>query len=215
MKAEVNGFQWWWEIRYNEGKVLTASEMHIPAGQVVNVELGSQNVIHSFWVPRIMGKTDTMPGHVNATWLYSDQLGTYDGQCAEFCGAQHANMLFRVIVQTPEEFQAWLASQEAPPVEPAPGSIEAQGKEILLNPDKKCVGCHAIQGTAAQGVTGPNLTHFATRGCFAGCMFQNNTENLTRWLQNPQAMKPGNLMVIPTLTPEEIGALTAYLESLR
>jgi cytochrome c oxidase subunit 2 len=215
IKIGVNGFRWWWEIQYNEGAVKTASELHIPAGQVVNVDLGSDNVIHSFWVPRIMGKTDTMPGHTNRTWLLTDQPGIYDGQCAEFCGSQHANMLFRVIVQTPAEFQEWLASQELPPVEPAPGSIQATGKEILLNPDKKCIGCHAIQGTTAQGITGPNLTHFASRGCFAGCMFENNHDNLTRWLQNPQAMKPDNLMVIDPLTPDEINALTAYLESLR
>jgi len=212
---QVVGHQWWWEIDYNDRKVLTASELHIPAGQIVNVALSSDNVIHSFWVPSLMGKTDVVPMHDNKTWLLSNQTGTYDGQCAEFCGTQHANMLFRVIVQSPEDFQAWLASQSAPPIEPAAESDEAKGKAILLNPNYKCVGCHTINGTNAQGVTGPNLTHFASRSCFAGCMFQNTTENLTRWLTNPQAMKPGNLMVINPLTPDEISALTAYLESLK
>lgn len=223
---KVVGHQWWWEIQYDDGKVLTASELHMPTGQVMNVALNSIDVIHSFWVPSLMGKTDTMPGHNNKTWLLGNVTGTFDGQCAEFCGTQHANMLFRVIVQTPDEFEAWLQSQQAPPVEPAAGSLEARGKEIFLNVDKKCVGCHAIQGTAALGVTGPNLTHFKSRSCFAGCRFENNHENLTKWLTNSDAMKPGNLMAktlatinpaSPTnpLTPEEVTALTAYLESLR
>lgn len=216
----VRGQQWWWEIQYNNGQVLTANELRMPAGQVMNVTLTSNNVIHSFWVPKLMGKTDAMPGHENKTWLLTDQLGVYDGQCAEFCGVQHANMLFRVIVQTPAEFEAWLQSQQAPPVEPAPGSLEARGKEILTNPQYLCVGCHTIQGTNALGTTGPNLTHFASRGCFAGCLFQNNHDNLTRWLTNTEAMKPGNLMAAALarrapLTPDEVAALTAYLESLR
>jgi cytochrome c oxidase subunit II len=216
----VRGHQWWWEIQYNNGQVLTASELHMPAGQVMNVTLTSQDVIHSFWVPKLMGKTDTMPGHENKTWILTDQLGMYEGQCAEFCGTQHANMLFRVIVQSPEDFQAWLQSQQAPPVEPAAGSLEARGKEILTNPQYLCVGCHTIQGTNALGTTGPNLTHFASRGWFAGGLFPNNHDNLTRWLTNSEAMKPGNAMarVLATrapLTPDEVAALTAYLESLR
>ncbi len=214
-KINVRGHQWWWEIQYNDGQVLTASELHMPTNQVMNITLTSENVIHSFWVPRLMGKTDTMPGHENKTWLMTNETGMYDGQCAEFCGAQHANMLFRVIVQTPEDFQAWLQQQAAPPVEPVAGSLEARGKEIFLDSTKLCIGCHAINGTNARGVTGPNLTHFATRGCFAGCMFDRNHENLVRWLQGPQAMKPGTLMKINPLTDEEITALTAYLESLR
>lgn len=226
MPIKVMGHQWWWEIQYNDGKVLTASELHMPAGQVMNVSLNSADVIHSFWVPSLMGKTDTMPAHDNKTWIYGTITGTYDGQCAEFCGTQHANMLFRVIVQSPEEFQAWLTSQQAPAVEPAAGSLQAQGKAIFLNPDKKCVGCHTIQGTTAAGVTGPNLTHFASRSCFAGCRFPNNHDNLTSWLTNSDAMKPGNLMAktlatlnpaSPTnpLAPDEVAALTAYIESLK
>lgn len=215
LKVNVSGLQWWWAIEYPDAKVTTASEMHIPQGEVVNVNLHSDNVIHSFWVPRIMGKTDTMPGHNNVTWLYGDELGVFSGQCAEFCGTQHANMRFRVIVQSPSDFQAWLQQQAQPPVEPAAGSIEAAGKALFLNPDKKCIGCHTINGTNALGVTGPNLTHFASRDCFAGCTFERTHENLTRWLTNPQAMLPGNLMVIPQLTEDEVNSLTAYLESLR
>lgn len=215
LPIRVVGHQWWWEIQYNNGQVLTASEVHIPAGQVVNVALQSDNVIHSFWVPHLMGKTDVVPAHENQTWLYSDKTGTFSGQCAEFCGAQHANMLFRVIVQPQSEFQAWLNSQAQPPIEPAAGSLQAQGRDIFQNPKYLCVGCHAINGTNAKGVTGPNLTHAASRSCFAGCMFDFNHENLTRWLTNPQAMKPGTLMRINALTPEEVQALTAYVESLR
>lgn len=212
----VVGHQWWWEIQYPDAKVITATELHMPAGQVMNLVLNSDNVIHSFWVPSIMGKTDVVPGHDNTTWLLTDQLGTYHGQCAEFCGTQHANMLFRVVVQSPADFQAWLTQQQQPPVEPAAGSVEAQGKAIFLNPEKKCIGCHTINGTNALGVTGPNLTHIMTRSCFAGCMFQLTHDNLTRWLTDAQAMKPGSLMKnYGPLTPDDIVALTAYLESLK
>lgn len=211
----VIGRQWWWEFQYDQGKVSTASELRMPTGQVMNLTVTSDNVIHSFWVPALMGKTDTVPTRENKTWLFSNTLGTYVGQCAEFCGAQHANMRFRVIVQTPAEFQTWLDGQRQPPVEPAAGSLEAQGKQMFLDATNRCIGCHAINGTNAKGITGPNLTHFASRGCFAGCTFENNRANLVRWLQNPQQMKPGNLMVINQLTPDQINALTAYLESLR
>ncbi len=215
MPIKVVGHQWWWEIDYNDGKVLTASELHIPTGQVVNVSLESDNVIHSFWVPALMGKTDVVPNHDNTTWLLSNITGVFDGQCAEFCGTQHANMLFRVIVQTPQDFQTWLTNQAQPPVEPAANSPEAAGKALILDPANKCVGCHTINGTNAAGVTGPNLTHFATRGCFAGCKFQNTPDNVKAWLNDPQALKPGNLMVINKLTPDQINSLTAYLESLK
>lgn len=215
MPIQVTGHQWWWEVQYPEAQVVSATEIHIPAGKVVNVELTSVDVIHSFWVPSLMGKTDTIPGHVNKTWLYSTRPGTYYGQCAEFCGTQHARMLFRVVVQPQEEFDAWLKSQQQPPVTPAPGSLEAKGQQLFLSPEKRCIGCHAIQGTNAVGVTGPNLTHFASRACFAGCLLPTTTENLTRWLENPEAVKPGTLMKIPQLQPDEIQALVAYLESLK
>lgn len=223
---KVIGHQWWWEIQYNDGKLLTASEVHVPVGQVVNVNLSSDNVIHSFWVPSLMGKTDTVPNHDNKTWLLGNTTGIFDGQCAEFCGTQHAHMLFRVIVQTPDDFNNWLAAQAAPPVEPAEGSQAAQGKAIFTNPKYLCITCHTVQGTNAVGITGPNLTHFASRGCFAGCYLTNTHENLTRWLTSPGTVKPGNIMAqtlaklrpeTPNnpLTPDEVNALTAYLESLR
>jgi cytochrome c oxidase subunit 2 len=215
LPIKVVGHQWWWEIQYNDGKVLTASDLHIPAGQVVNIVLNSDNVIHSFWVPALMGKTDVVPTHDNKTWLMSSIPGTYAGQCAEFCGAQHAHMLFQVIVQPQAEFQTWLNNQAQPPAEPAAGSLAAQGKDLLLNPRYLCVGCHTVNGTTAKGVTGPNLTHVASRSCFAGCMFEFNHDNLTKWLTSPQAMKPDTIMKIPQLTPDEINALTAYVESLK
>jgi len=222
----VAGQRWWWSIEYPEAKVRTAGILHMPTGQVMNVALHSENVIHSFWVPSLMGKTDVMPGHDNSTWIYGNIPGTYSGQCTEYCGTQHANMLFRVKVQSPEEFQAWLQSQTAPAVEPAPGSLEATGKEIFLNPNNKCIGCHSIESTDAPLQDGPNLAHFASRECFAGCIYENNRDNLTRWLENPEAMKPGNLMAkaLMTLRPEtpyhpltadQVAALTAYLESLK
>lgn len=223
---KVVGHQWWWEIQYNDGKVLTASELHMPTGQVMNIVLNSDNVIHSFWVPALMGKTDVMPSHDNKTWLYGDTTGLFEGQCAEFCGTQHANMLFRVIVQTPQDYQNWLAGQQAPPVEPAAGTDAARGKAIITDSKYFCTTCHAISGTAAVGNVGPNLTHFASRGCFAGCRFQNTHENLVKWLTDPNAAKPGNIMAQTLrklnsadpdhpLKPDEITALTAYLESLK
>lgn len=222
LPIKVVAHQWWWEIQYNDAKVLTASELHIPAGQVVNVALNSEDVIHSFWVPSLMGKTDTMPGHNNVTWLLGNIIGTFDGQCAEFCGTQHAHMLFRVHVQSPEDFQTWLNLQSQPPVEPAEGSLAARGKAIITDPKYLCVGCHGN----VPNMKGPNLNHFASRSCFAGCMFDNNHENLVKWLSNPNAMKPGNIMAqtLATLRPdkpnepltaEEVEALVAYLESLR
>jgi cytochrome c oxidase subunit II len=215
LPIKVIGHQWWWEVQYNDGKVKYATDIHIPAGQVVNIELTSDNVIHSFWVPSLMGKTDVVPGHSNTTWLYSNSLGKYDGQCAEFCGAQHANMLFNVIVEPQAQFDAWLKNVSAPAAEPEANSLAAQGKAEFLKPQNLCIGCHAIDGTAAVGVTGPNLTHVASRTCFAGCLLDWNHENLVRWLSNPQAVKPGTIMKIPQLTPEQIDALTAYLETLK
>ncbi|GIL16144.1 MAG: cytochrome c oxidase subunit II [Chloroflexota bacterium] len=211
----VVGHQWWWEVQYNDGKVKYATDIHIPAGQVVHVELKSDNVIHSFWIPSLMGKTDVVPGYTNTTWLYTDKVGSYSGQCAEFCGAQHANMLFRVIVQSPADFEAWLNNVQAPAAEPAPNSEAARGKEIFLNPKTTCIGCHAIQGTTAVGVTGPDLTHVASRTCIAGCLLEFDHANLVKWLSNPQAVKPGTIMKIPQLTPDDVNALVAYLETLK
>jgi len=213
--VRVIGHQWWWEVQYNDGKVKYATDLHIPAGQVVNVQLTSENVIHSFWVPSLMGKTDVVPGYTNTTWLYTDKIGEYSGQCAEFCGAQHANMLFKVIVQSPADFDAWLKNVQAPAAEPAPGSQAARGKEMFLNPKNACIGCHTVDGTAAVGVTGPNLTHVASRDCIAGCLLPFDHSNVVKWLTDPQAVKPGTLMRIPKLTPDEVDALSAYMESLK
>lgn len=215
MQINVIGHQWWWEIQYPDQKVVTASELHIPTGKVVNVKLTSDNVIHSFWVPQLMGKTDTVPGHTNASWLYTETPGLYHGQCAEFCGEQHAHMLFRVLAQPQAEFDAWIQSQQVAPTPVAAGSPQARGQEIFLTPAKGCIGCHTVEGTTAKGIVGPNLTHFASRDCFAGCMVEHTTENLSRWLHNPQAVKPGTLMKIPPLTDEEVNSLIAYLESLK
>lgn len=211
----VIGHQWWWEIQYEDGKVKTATDLHIPAGQVMNVELSSDNVIHSFWVPKLMGKTDLVPGHANRTWLLTNELGRYNGQCAEFCGEQHANMLFNVVVQSPADYDAWLKAQQQPAGEPAAGTLEAQGKAMVLDPKNLCIGCHTIDGTNAVGVTGPNLTHVDSRDCLAGCLFENNHDNLVKWLSNPQAVKPGTIMKIPQLSPDQVQAMVAYLESLK
>ncbi len=211
LNVTVVGHQWWWEFRYPDLNLVTAGELHVPTGQVVSVTLESDNVIHSFWVPQLMGKTDVVPDHENKTWLRADAAGVYRGQCAEFCGAQHAHMLFRVVAQSSADFDAWVKQQQTPPA--APAEAAARGKQLFEN--GACIGCHTIQGTKGQGKVGPNLTHFGSRTGIAGDTLTNTPENLAKWLKNPQAVKPGNDMVIPPLSDADIQALVAYLESLK
>ncbi|MCS7002184.1 MAG: cytochrome c oxidase subunit II [Dehalococcoidia bacterium] len=213
LTIEAIGHQYWWEYRYNNGAVVTASEMHVPAGRPVLVKSTSADVWHAHWVPKLGIKRDSAPGRVTNIWFKSDIVDWYYGQCSEFCGLQHTNMRLRVRVDTPADFEAWLANQQRPAVRPAPGSLEERGLRAFEN--GTCAGCHVIEGTRAQARFGPNLTHFGSRTSLAGAMYDNTTENLDRWLENPQAMKPGNLMVVRVIDPEERRALVAYLQSLK
>jgi cytochrome c oxidase subunit 2 len=197
--------------------------MHIPVGEVVNVKLNSVDVIHSFWVPKIAGKVDMIPNNDNSLWIQADEAGEYLGQCAEFCGVSHANMRFMVVAETREEFEAWLEEQAAPPVESADPLI-SEGQAVFQSTEAGCRGCHTIAGTRARGVTGPNLTHFASRARFAGSILENTQENLRRWLEEPGEVKPGNLMARDAvvyntpdraLTEPQVSALIAYLRSLK
>ncbi|MFS8531249.1 cytochrome c oxidase subunit II [Sphaerobacter thermophilus] len=212
------GQQWWWAFEYPESGVVTADELHVPVGRPIRVELESKDIIHSFWVPRLAGKQDVVPGRTNTIHFTADAVGEYSGQCAEFCGAQHANMKFKVIVQTEEEFEAWLEQQLQPAVEPEPGSVEAQGKELFM---ANCLGCHTIQGTEAQGKVGPDLTHFGSRNMIAGGGVPYSTENLKEWIHNAPSVKPGQpgrplqMPAFTRLSDEEVDALVAYLESLK
>lgn len=211
LHIRVVGHQWWWEFDYPDYKFVTANELHVPVGTVVTADLESVDVIHSFWVPQLAGKTDVIPGHTNRTWFQASKTGTFHGQCAEFCGIEHADMRFEVVVETKDQFDAWLKSQQAP-VAALTGDA-AKGQQIFLG--AACIGCHTIEGTKAQGKVGPNLTHFATRGYFAGAVLTNTPENVARWLANPQAVKPGTLMPNLGLSQDQISALVQFLESLK
>lgn len=211
LKVVVTGHQWWWEFEYPDLGIVTANELYVPEGQPISLELHSENVIHSFWVPRLSGKTDVIPGQTNTTWFMADEAGTYRGQCAELCGAQHANMNFLVVARPKAEFQQWVEQQQQQP-EPVTG-LAADGEQTFLT--GQCIACHTVEGTIAQGQIGPNLTHFASRSVMAGLVLENTPDNVKRWLTDTQAVKPHNLMVINPLSQQEIDALVAYLTSLK
>jgi cytochrome c oxidase subunit 2 len=211
VNIKVIGHQWWWEFQYPDLGITTANEMHIPVGVTVNLQLESADVIHSFWVPELGNKKDAIPGLVGLLTYKATKTGRYYGQCAEFCGVEHALMKIQVVVETPDQFQSWVKGQQAPPATVT--GVAAQGEQIFLQ--SACVGCHTIEGTKAQGKVGPNLTHIASRACFAGCSFENNTANLTAWLLNPQEMKPGNHMPDLGLTSATVDKLVQFLQSLK
>jgi cytochrome c oxidase subunit 2 len=213
LTIEVIGHQWWWEVHYTKQNFDTANEIHIPAGQPVTVRVTTADVIHSFWVPQLHGKIDTIPGQTNTITLEADQPGIYRGQCAEFCGAQHANMAFLVIADKPDAFQAWLADQEKPSVEPKVGSIEQQGQQAFLG--SACNYCHTIRGTNASGKIGPDLTHIASRTTIAAALLPNSRGNLAGWIINSQSIKPDNHMPPMDLTSAQLQAMLDYFATLK
>ncbi|HEU4867907.1 MAG TPA: cytochrome c oxidase subunit II [Actinomycetota bacterium] len=214
LEVEVIGHQWWWEYKYDNG-VVTANELHIPVDQPVRLTLKSGDVIHSYWIPKLAGKQDVVPGRVNHMVIEATEPGTYLGQCAEYCGLSHANMRARAIAHEQADFDAWVQEQLA---DSANEGSAAEGKELFLTGkfagDQACVSCHAVKGTEAAGIIGPNLTHLASRDRFAGEMFELNEENLKLWLKDPPERKPGSLMPDLGLTDDQIDDLTAYLLSL-
>jgi cytochrome c oxidase subunit II len=211
VRIEVVGKRWWWDVRYPDHGAVTANEIHVPVGEVVDLSLRSADIIHSFWVPELTGKTDMIPGRDNRMWLVADEPGVYRGQCAEFCGLQHARMAFLVIAEPREEFDAWLADQSAEAAEPTDTEAQAGLEAFLGSP---CVGCHTVRGTEAAGTLGPDLTHVASRNTLAAATIPNTPENLLAWIENSQEVKPGNLMPPMDLPPEELRAIVAYLETL-
>ncbi len=215
LEVRVTAHQWWWEYEYVKEGVITANELHIPAGRDVKLTLTSADVVHSFWVPRLAGKQDVIPGQERTLTLKADRPESEPiyGQCAEFCGPSHANMRLRVIVQSEDDFRAWIESQKLPAAVPAAGSKAAEGKRIFET--GACIGCHTIAGTNAQGRIGPDLTHFASRSTFAGAMFESNDENLRLWLHDPPGVKPGAKMPNLGLSDAEVENLIAYLQSLK
>ncbi|HEV7265297.1 MAG TPA: cytochrome c oxidase subunit II [Falsiroseomonas sp.] len=212
---EVSGRLWWWEFRYLDEVgapiVVTANEIHLPAGRPVRFLLRSDNVIHSFWVPNLRGKTDMIPGKVNEIWMRPAKVGTFRGQCAEFCGTQHALMGFFVVVEPQERFAAWLGHQARPAAEPGTDE-QARGRDVFLSAG--CGSCHTIRGTPADGGLGPELTHFGSRLSIAAATVPNTRGHLGGWIADPQHIKPGNLMPSFALPPPDLLALLRYLEAL-
>jgi cytochrome c oxidase subunit 2 len=215
MTIEVIGHQWWWEFRYldSAGEVdfVTANEMHIPINTIVNLNLTSEDVIHSFWVPRLAGTRDVIPGRQNTLWLNANEPGVYPGACKELCGLSHALMRHLVIAETPQDYETWAVLQRQPVTIAADRQA---GWELFQS--KGCVGCHAIEGTEAQGDVGPDLTHFGSRTTIAANALEKtlDDETLARWLRNPSEVKPGALMPDLNLTEQEISTVVGFLESL-
>ena len=216
LTVEMVGHQWWWEVHYVDPSpsksVVDANELHIPAGEPVQVKLRSMDVIHSFWVPNLIGKRDLIPGYTSSLFLNADRPGVYRAQCAEFCGHQHAKMALTVVVHPRDEFYGWLEQQRAPAPEPS-DSMTTAGRNVFLS--APCARCHAITGTPAFGTVGPDLTHLASRRTIGAGTLANTKGNLAGWIVDPQSIKPGVRMPSNQLEAQDLQALLAYLESLR
>jgi cytochrome c oxidase subunit 2 len=208
----VTGHQWWWEVRYPQTGVVTANEIHIPVGRKWLVRLESADVIHDFWVPALARKMQMIPGQTNHIWLEADAPGTYDGTCAEYCGAGHSWMRISVIAESPAVFDAWLHEQENPAAIPATDSAQTGLKTFQT---MTCINCHSIRGVSVAANAAPDLTHLADRTILGAGVLSNTETNLFRWLKNPQDFKPGCLMPNLKLTDAQVGALTSYLETLK
>jgi cytochrome c oxidase subunit 2 len=216
LKVTVTGKQWWWKFEYPEYGFVTANELHLPKGRMVQLWLQSDNVIHSFWVPRLSGKRDLVPGRGQRLWFQPEQTGVYAGQCAELCGAQHANMRFKVFVQEPQEFQAWVEHQQAP----AQTGMTDPGFTNFLG--SGCIACHAIDfpGSPAQQQIGPNLTHVGSRTTIAAGILENTPENMRAWIHNVNDFKPGyvpapnKMLTFDFLSDDQLDKLVSYLQGL-
>lgn len=216
LTIEITGHQWWWEIRYPhatpQGYFTTANEIHVPTGRWVRLVLRSSDVIHSLWIPNVHGKTDLVPGRTNVTWIRVDEPGTHRGQCAEFCGLQHANMAVVLVAQAPREFEAWAAGQRTLAVAPTVDSIR-RGERIFM--EGPCATCHTVVGTPAGGRAGPDLTHVASRSTLAAGKLPNTRDNLADWITDPAGIKPGVRMPANPMPRADLDALLDYLESLK
>jgi cytochrome c oxidase subunit 2 len=215
--VEVVGHQWWWSVRYlgrtAAETVESANELHVPVGRRVGVRLLASDVIHSFWVPQLHGKLDLVPGKLNVTWIQADRPGVYQGFCAEYCGLQHARMLFLVVAHPPDEFEEWLRREREPAGPPA-GEAAARGARLFI--ERGCGGCHAVRGLAAAlGVAGPDLTHVASRRTLGGGALSNVGGHLAGWIADPQGLKPGNRMPRVGLEADELHAVLSFVGGLR
>ena len=216
LSIDLTGHQWWWEVRYNDVDAsnifTTANEIHIPVGVPVMFSLRGADVIHSFWVPNLAGKKDLIPGKINTIWLQADKPGVYRGQCAEYCGLQHAKMALWVVAEPQEQFNAWRQNQTQQAVS-ATSDAQKRGQQVFFS--TTCVMCHAINGTPAGSNIGPNLTHVGSRHMIAAATLVNTREHLAQWIRDPQTFKPGNRMPQNNLSDADLQALVEYLQSLQ
>jgi cytochrome c oxidase subunit II len=212
LTVRVIGHQWWWEVHYSGSRAITANEIHIPVRTRVNVVAVTADVIHSFWVPQLARKIDMVPGRRNRILLYATRIGVYRGECAEFCGLQHAHMSLEVVAQSRPAFRAWLRNMAQPARSPT-GGPALQGEHLFMG--DQCASCHRIAGTQAQGTVGPDLTHLATRSTLAAVTIPNLPGTLERWIRDPQSIKPGDRMPDLGLSQAQAREIVAYLDSLR
>lgn len=218
LNVTVIGHQFWWEYRYPKYGVVTANELHVPVSDPANMtptylNMTSADTDHSFWVPRLAGKMDLIPNRINTMWIDPERAGLYLGQCAQYCGVQHAKMLLRVYADSPADFAKWIEHQKQPANEDFTGNPEAaQGKEVFMH--NACINCHTISGTVATGRFGPDLTHLASRDTLASGAVTNTTENLRKWIDDPNTIKPGALMPSMHLNQHDLDLITAYLITL-
>lgn len=212
LSIEVIGHQWWWEVRYARQGIIDANDIRVPVGEPVQLTLRTADVNHSFWVPQITAKTDMTAGRVNVMSLLADRAGVFRGQCAEYCGLQHANMAFYVIAMPPAQFRSWTRQASRTPTTPSDPTL-LRGEQVFLS--AACSACHAIAGTGANGRVGPDLTHFGSRRTIGAGAIANTAGALGGWITNAQAIKPGNIMPPIQLGPGQLRALIKYLESLK
>lgn len=215
LKVTVIGHQWWWEFRYPQLGIVTANELHVPLSTAAKpaqtvLKLESADVAHSFWVAQLAGKTDLIPGITNTMWIDPRQQGIFLGNCAEYCGTQHANMLLRVIVESPADFEKWAAAQKLDAASEPPMQ-SARAAFLSLS----CINCHTVKGTTAKGTFGPDLSHLMSRGTLGAGVVANTVENLRAWVKDPQAIKRGNLMPDMQLNSQELDEVVNYLASLK
>jgi cytochrome c oxidase subunit II len=212
LRVHVVGKEWWWAVEYPGTSVVTANEIHVPVGQPLEIQVDADDVVHSFWVPQLAGKLDAIPGQHNILRFTVRQAGVYRGECAEFCGLQHAHMNFRVIAESPGDFTKWLLHEQQ--VTPIPSSELAARGQLAFN-TSACAGCHAVRATDARSNVGPDLTDVAARARLGAETVDNTPENLRRWIADPAQFKPGVRMPPAIISPDDLDAIVAYLEGLR
>ena len=216
LTIELIGHQWWWEVQYDDTnpsrRLVTANEIHIPTGEQVQLKLSAADVIHSFWVPNLNGKRDLIPGYTSSHWITAEVPGVYRGQCAEYCGMQHAHMALLVIAEPSSVFDEWRTAQlqAARPAE----TVEQQAGQAFFT-SQACGACHTVRGTSAAGTLGPDLTHVASRRTIAAGLLPTTRGSLAAWIADPQTIKPGNNMPMVTMTPDQLRAVSAWLGELR